>query len=81
MSAKTGLRVHTSAVILEGKLEAALIFAKESTEYMDKNYPGHNVQVYREVVGEGGKIHWFTDWKNQGELDELYQKFSINPLP
>ena len=45
---------------------------------MNKNYPGHHVQVYREVVGEGGKIHWFSNWENQGEIDEFVQKISTD---
>lgn len=58
---KTGLKFQRYAVILEGQLEAALKFVKEITEYESKNYPGHHVQVYRELLGEGGKIHWFVD--------------------
>jgi len=73
-----GLKVHRSAVILEGQLERALKFAKEVTEYGNKNYPGYNVQVYREVVGEGGKIHWFMDFENMEEIEELIQKSSTD---
>ncbi len=73
-----GLKVHRSAVILEGQLEGALKFAKEGTEYFNKNYPGHNVQVYREVVGEGGKIHWFMDFENMEEIVEYRQKISTD---
>ena len=73
-----GLKVHRSSVILEGQLEGALKFAKEVTEYVNKNYPGLNVQVYREVVGEGGKIHWFVNFENQEEADEFSQKISTD---
>ena len=72
------LKAHRYAVILEGQLERALKFAKESTEYIDKNYPGHKIQVYREVVGEGGKIHWFMDFKNIEDLEEFGQKFQTD---
>ncbi len=73
-----GIKMHRSAVILEGQLERALKFTKEIAEYVDKNYPGHNVQVYREVVDEGGKIHWFADFKNMEELEEFGQKISTD---
>lgn len=73
-----GIKMHRSAVILEGQLERALKFTKEIAEYVDKNYPGHNVQVYREVVDEGGKIHWFADFENQEELEEFGQKISTD---
>ena len=73
-----GLRVHRSAVILEGQLEGALKFAKEVTEYSNKNYPELNVQVYREVVDEGGKIHWFIDFENPEEAEGLGEKTSTD---
>ncbi|MCJ7581757.1 MAG: DUF6039 family protein [Candidatus Aminicenantes bacterium] len=69
-----GLKIHRAAIIPEGQLEQALKFAKELTEYVNKNYPGYNVQVYREVVDEGGKIHWFANFENQEEFEEFNQK-------
>jgi len=80
VSEKTGLKLNSSMVIHEGQLERALKFAKESMEYVNKNFPGHNLQVYREVVGEGGKIHWFGDFKNQEEIDEYWQKVSTDTV-
>ena len=75
---QSGIKMHWSAVILEGQLERALTIAKEITEYVNKNYPGLNVQVYREVVGEGGKIHWIADFEEQEEIDEFDQKSSTD---
>lgn len=68
-------------VIHEGQLERALKFAKESMEYVNKNFPEYkeyNLQVYREVVGEGGKLHWFGDFKNQEDIDAYWQKVSTD---
>ncbi len=75
-SSQPGLRIHYSAVILEGQLDRALKIAEEITEYANKNYSGLNVQVYREVVGEGGKIHWFMDFENMEKAEEFEQKNS-----
>ncbi len=80
VSEKTGLKLHSSMVIHEGQLERALKFAKESMEYTNKNFPERNLQVYREVVGEGGKIHWFADFKYQEEIDEYWQKVSTDTV-
>jgi hypothetical protein len=78
ISVNTELKFQRTAVILEGQFEAALKFAKEVTEYVNKNYPGLNVQAYRDVMGEGGKIHWFADYKNQEEIDEMVQNISTD---
>jgi len=75
---QSGIKMHWSAVILEGQLDRALKIANEITEYVNKSYPGLNVQAYREVVGEGGKIHWFADFENQEEIDEFEQKSSAD---
>jgi len=73
-----GLKWHRSAVILEGQLDLALKFGKDITEYVNKYYPGFNVQVYREVVGEGGKLHWFVDYKSMEEFNEFDQKIAMD---
>lgn len=73
-----GLKIHRAAIIPEGQLEQALKFGKELTEYVNKNYQGLNVQVYREVVDEGGKIHWFANFENQEEFEEINQKLSTD---
>ncbi|MFC1553619.1 DUF6039 family protein [candidate division KSB1 bacterium] len=67
-----------TSMVFDGQMEGATKFAKNVTEYVNKNYKDVNVQVYKEVIGTGGKIYWLVDFKSQQHFLEVSQKLDMD---
>ena len=72
------MKFHRSAKIMEGQLPGALLFAKLISEYVNKNYPGYNVQVYLDEADTLGTVYWFADFESREKYNELDQKLSVD---
>lgn len=59
-----------------GKNEDARKWAIEATNFLNKNYPGHNVQTYVEWFGSVGALHWSGDYENLAAWENLWSTLS-----
>ncbi len=64
-------RFHRTAQASRGKLQDAIKFAKEVTEYLNAKYTPLSVQAYSEVFGDGGRIHWYADYQDLATIEKI----------
>lgn len=68
-----GWRLHRSIVVERGKRPEATEFAANVSAYIEENW-GVPVTWGFEVGGTVGKVHWWSDYKDMGHLEEILGK-------
>lgn len=68
-----GVRFQRTAVIASGKRDEAMQFAAEVSSYIGENFDTEVIWGI-EVGGRFGKLYWFADYQNMGELEEALGK-------
>lgn len=64
-------RLRRSGTVSRGKALEARQWAKEVTEYVNENYAPVSAQVYSEIFGDLGKVHWYIDYEDLATI-EMY---------
>ena len=64
-------RFHRIARASRGKLLQAIQWAKEVSGYINEKYAPVSVQAYIEQFGDGGTIHWFSDFEHVADWETL----------
>ena len=72
------IRVVRTATVAPGKLGDALVFAKQVTEYMGKNF-GQKLEVMLPIGGNPNRIAWRTEYPNLGALEEIMTRTASDP--
>lgn len=64
-------RFHRKAHVSRGKLLEAMQWAKEVTIYINQKYAPVSVQVYSELFGDLGMIHWYADYEDLATIEKF----------
>lgn len=72
------IRFVRTATIAPGKLGDALVFAKQVTDYIGKNF-GQKLEVMVPVGGNPSRIAWRTEYSNLAALEEFMTKSMSDP--
>jgi hypothetical protein len=66
------VKSHIVARAAMGKAQEAAQFAREITAYVNENYPeASSIEVFSEVFGDAGTIHWFVDYPDLATLESV----------
>jgi hypothetical protein len=60
-----------TATIGQGMEMPAVEFAALVSEHINKTYPGHSIQVLRNVGGAQDKLHWFGTYESLDATENL----------
>lgn len=61
----------TSAAINQGKLEEGFQWAVKVANHLNKNIPGHHIQVMRNVEGQRYQVHWIASADSLAAYEEV----------
>ena len=64
-------RWQRTVLTKSGGTERAAQFAVAVTQFVNQKYPEINVEVYMEILGVSGKIHWFADFESMEQLQRI----------
>ena len=66
------IRSMRSLAVRRGRAHEAVQWAKEAAAYLDTLRPGQPpVQVFTEVLGASGTVHWSSDWEDLAAVERF----------
>ena len=72
------IRWQRTVLIAPGQTERALQFAVAVTEHVTQTFPEITVEVYTEILGDVGKVHWFIDYESLAQLEVHLQTLATD---
>ena len=73
------IRTMRAVSVQSGKARPAVQWAKEVAEWVNTHQPGHDVRVFREVLGRSGTIYWTSEVEDLATLERLTAEREDNP--
>ncbi len=70
------VRFHRQARAKSGRMQEAIAFAKEVSEYLNTNYKEVSIQAYVEAFGAGNTIHWYADYKDLATVETVNNRLN-----
>jgi hypothetical protein len=71
-------RWQRTAVMKATESQRAQQFAVGITELVNQKFPEINVEVYIEMLGASGKIHWFADFESMEQLQRIMEGVAMD---
>jgi predicted DsbA family dithiol-disulfide isomerase len=72
------IRVNRTTRVSRGKAQQGIQWAREVTEYANKNFPEASAEAYVEIGGNIGTIHWFIDYADLATLERVAQQLAAD---
>ncbi len=67
-------RSQMSGQAKSDKLDEAIQFAKEVTEYINSKYAPLSIQAYSGIVDDDNTIYWYSDYKDLSTIESFRAK-------
>ena len=65
------VRFHRTSLTRAGEGQAAMQFAQEVRAYLNTNYAEISIELYTEVFGDVGRLHWFAGYPSLAALERV----------
>ena len=65
------VRFHRTALTRAGEAQAAMQLAQEIKGYLNTNYPTIGIELYVEMFGDVGRLHWFAGYPDLATLERI----------
>ena len=72
-STASPIRWQRTVLIASGQTARAMEFAVAMTEHVNQILTGVTVEVYTEILEDGGKVHWFVDYESMAQYETRTQ--------